>query len=124
RLDQIEVQVAERLKNADIFKKEHVAKALNLSTKQKETIRESLSDLDKDQKELREEAKGDFQKMRETMQKIQKLRAGTFAKITKGFNDEQKKAWTELKGKEFKMEMGFGPGGGGKRGKKKDKSDF
>jgi hypothetical protein len=124
RLDQLEVQLAVQGKNPEVFKRDNVAKALNLTTKQKETIKSSLDDLEKDAKELREEAKGDRQKMREIFQKINKLRQETYAKITKSFSEDQTKAFKDLQGDKFEFpKMGFGPGGKGGK-KKKDKSDF
>src|SRR5262249_40423804 len=108
-----------------IFKNETVAKGLKLTDKQKSMIKDTLSSVEQDAKELREEAKGDREKMREIFQKIGKLREGAYTKITKSLSDDQKKAWKEMQGGEFGPTMpAFGGRRGGRGGDKKDKSDF
>jgi hypothetical protein len=125
RLTQIEIQLADRNKSAEVFKRENVAKALKLTDKQKSMIKDTLTSVESDTKELREEAKGDREKFREIQQKIQKLRTEAYTKITKGFSEDQQKAWKEMQGEKFELKMDNPFGGrGGKGGKKKDKSDF
>jgi Spy/CpxP family protein refolding chaperone len=124
RLNEIEYQQADKNKNAQIFQREDVAKALKLTTKQKDTIKDALGDLEKDQKELFEEAKGDKDKFREVFKKVGKLREETYTKITKSFSEDQKKAWKDLQGEKFEGKLQFGPGGGKGGKKRKDKSDF
>src|SRR5262245_49016421 len=56
RLAEIEFQVVTRkenkLKSPQIFANEHIQKALKLTTDQKKTVKETLTELDKDFKEL------------------------------------------------------------------------
>lgn len=112
RLLQIEVQVAAKGNQPNIFTNETVQKALKLSDKQKSTVKSMLSELEKDVKELMEDAKGDREKFMGAFKKMQTMGKETFDKITKSFSDEQKQAWKELQGEEFKGELrpaGFRP---------------
>ena len=120
RLLGIEVQVAEKNKTAAIFKNAVVVKALAMTDKQKETLKELLSDNEKDAKELFEDAKaaGDFSKFREVGQKVQKMSAATYTKVSKGLSEKQVEAWKELKGEKFEVVF---PKGGGFKGKDKPK---
>ena len=120
RLLGIEVQVAEKNKTAAIFKNAEVVKALAMTDKQKETLKELLSDNEKDAKELFEDAKaaGDFSKFREVGQKVQKMSAATYTKVSKGLSEKQVEAWKELKGEKFEVVF---PKGGGFKGKDKPK---
>lgn len=117
RFTEIEVQVAVKNNQADIFNRPDIAKALSLTDKQKATIKDSITELEKDIKEVREELKGNF---RELMPKIQKLSQGTFEKITKTFTDAQKKTLKEMQGTTFELKMDAFPGFGKGKGKKKD----
>jgi hypothetical protein len=120
RLNELEVQAAIQMNQPSIFKQAHIQKALKLSDKQKELVKETLTDLDKDLKELREDAKGDFSKFKEMMTKTQSMNKEAFSKIAKTFNDDQKTAWKELQGEKFDGKFfSFG-----KFGKKKKKDDF
>ena len=124
RLLGIEVQVAEEKKTAPIFKNADVVKALVLSDKQTDTVKELLSDNEKDAKELFEEAAGDRTKMRGIGQKVQKMSAESFTKIFKGLSEKQLVAWKELKGDKFEVTFpkfgGFNPKGKGKEKKTDD----
>lgn len=122
RLGEIEVQAAIQLNQPSIFKREHVQKALKLTDKQKEMVKESLSDLEKDVKEVMEDAKGDKEKFFGAFQKVAGMNKETFTKITKTLTDEQKKIWKEMQGEKF--EGNLNPFGKGKFGKKKNKDDF
>ncbi len=128
RFHEIEIQVAAERTDAKIFGHSGIQKALKLTSKQQEAIKETLSDLDKDIKEVQEDAKGDKQKMFGTFKKIQGLNKDAYEKITKGLTEEQAKAWKELGGEKFdtkELFKGFGKGGkGGKGGKKKKNDDF
>jgi hypothetical protein len=122
RFFQLEIQDAAKRTSPDIFKNEEVQKGLSLTTAQKDKIKTSLTELEKDRQELAEDAKGDFSKMREMFTKVNTLNKDTYDKITKSLSDDQKKAWKELQGDEFKGEFRppFGKGKGGKREKPKD----
>jgi hypothetical protein len=131
RFAQIEVYVATLSHDGNIFKREDVQKALKLSAKQKEAVKETLADLEKDIREVREDAKGGGkEKFRELGKKIQGLQKDSFEKITKSFSDDQSKTWKEMAGDKFDYKpegFGFGKGGKGKKGKKdgdKKKDDF
>jgi len=125
RLTEIEVQLATKNNNPGIFKNAAVVKILKLTDKQKDAIKETLSDLEKDTKEVREEGGKDFRKMGE---KIQKLNKDAYTKITKSLTEDQAKVWKDAGGEKFdyKEENPFGKGKGGKGGKKgkKDKDDL
>ncbi len=115
RLHEIEVQAAIQNKNPQIFKQERIQKALKLTDKQKETVKETLNDLEKDIREMMEDAKGDKEKLFGSFQKMRDMNQETFTKITKTLTDEQKKTWKDIQGEEFKGSLNpFG-----KFGKKK-----
>ncbi len=123
RLHEIEVNVARQFNSPNIFKNTAVVKALKLTPKQEVTVKETLSDLAKDTKEVQDEAKGakgDKGAFFKTMQKVQSLNKEAYEKITKSLNDDQQKTLKELGGKEFKLEFGKGGFGKGKKNKKKD----
>jgi hypothetical protein len=123
RLAQLEVQAAARTNQVRIFQKEKVQSALKLTGKQKEMVKETVSDLEKDAKELFSDAAGDREKMQAAFKKIQGLNKEAFTKVTKSFTEAQKTAWKEIQGDEFKgslqPQFGFGKGKG-----KKKKDDF
>jgi len=125
RFQEIQVQVATKNNSLEIFKNEDVAKALKLTDKQKEKIKESLTDLQKDVKELFEDAKGDREKFGAAMKKVGGLRKDAFEKITKDLTSDQQKIWKTLGGEKFelKMEGGFGRDKGKRPGKDKRKRE-
>ena len=98
RLLGIEVQVSEKNKTVTIFKNADVIKALALTDKQTESVKEQLSTFEADSKELMEDAKGDFTKMRGIMQKMQKMGGATFDKIVKSLSEKQVAAWKDIQG--------------------------
>jgi hypothetical protein len=123
RFTQIEIQQATKNKRPGIFAHKEVEKILKLSDKQKETIKETLSDLEKDVKEVMDEAK-DFKKKGAAFKKTTAMRGETYEKITKSLTKDQQKAWETAGGEEFKGKLEFG---GGKKRKNKDekkKDDF
>lgn len=121
RLLGIEVQLAEKNKTAAIFKNAVVVKALAMTDKQKETVKELLSDNEKDAKELREEAGEDRSKFRAIGKKIQTMSAESYTKVSKSLSEKQLEAWKELKGEKF--EVVFPKFGGGKGKDKAKKND-
>jgi hypothetical protein len=125
RLMQIEVQLAARNKNARIFANPEVVSALKLNDKQQKTVKSTLSDLEKDTKELMDDAKGDFQKRFQAMRKAGEMNQEAYATITKTFSEDQNKAFKDLGGKAFDYKPEFGGFGGGRgKGKGKKKDDF
>jgi hypothetical protein len=123
RFQEIEVQVATRITDPNLFKHSGVVKALKLTSKQQETVKEALSDLEKDAKEVMEDAKGDFSKFKGAFKKVQTLRKDTFEKITKGLTEEQQKTLKDLSGEKFDYVPDKFGGKGGKGGKNKKKKD-
>jgi hypothetical protein len=121
RLGQLEVQAAIQNNQPSIFKREDIQKALKLSDKQIATVKDTLTEIEKDGKELMEEAKGDFSKFKEVMTKMTDMNKEGFSKIAKSLTEEQKKIWTEMQGEKFEGKLT--PTFGGKGGKKK-KDDF
>jgi hypothetical protein len=119
RFFQLEVQSAAKGNQAAIFGREDVQKAMKFTSEQKDKIKSALSELQKDSKEVFEDAQGDREKMQGAMKKLQGLGKDTFDKITKSLSDDQKKAWKEIQGDEFKGEFRSNPFGKGK-GKKRD----
>jgi len=134
RLVQIEVQLATKNNSVRIFNNPDIQKALNLTEKQKKTLKSTLSDLDKDTKELFEDAKGDFKKLRGMREKMTEMNKEAFTTVTKTLTDEQKKTWKTLGGEKFEGKgfpfEGFGGGFGKEKGKgrkdkgRKKKDDF
>jgi Spy/CpxP family protein refolding chaperone len=92
-----------------------VRKELKLTDKQKEQIKETLSDLRKDFEDLRKDAGGDREKMAAATKKMQKLTRDAMLKLVNSFTPEQKKAYKELRGEPFKFVPDAPFGGGGFR---------
>ena len=123
RLGEIEVQLLVKDKNLDLFKNADAVKALKLTSKQKEELKEAMTDIEKDSKEILEDAKGDFRKRFAAQTKINKMRGEAFDKVVKSLDADQTKALKTAEGKSFDYKPDFGggrPGGGKKGGKKKD----
>jgi len=123
RLAQIEIQTA----GLQAFAREDVAKALNLSDKQKEEAKEIGDEVGKDAREIMADVGRDMDKRAEAMKKVAKLRKDAIDKVAKTLSEEQQKAWKDLTGEPFELKMeaggGFGFPGGGKgkgKGAKKD----
>lgn len=121
RFFQIELQAAAKNNSPAIFKREDVQKALSLTDSQKTSVKDALTDLEKDVRELMEDAKGDREKFLGAMKKMQTMSKESFDKITKSLSEEQKKAWKDIQGEPFKGE--FRPSFGGGRPRTKPKKD-
>jgi Spy/CpxP family protein refolding chaperone len=116
RLKQIELQQ----RGTQAFKEPKVQTALKFTNEQKEKVNTILEDSAKELKAVMEEARGgNFQGLRE---KMTNLRKETDERLDSVLTAQQKTAWKDMIGAEFKMDRGgFGGFGGGKRGfKKKD----
>jgi hypothetical protein len=122
RFQEIEVQVATKNTDPNLFKHSGIVKALKLTSKQQETVKEALSDLDKDTREVFEDAKGDKGKFKGVFKKVQTLRKDAYDKITKGLTEEQQKTLKDLGGEKFDLVIEKGKFG--KKGKDKKKDDF
>ena len=114
RLHQIEVQVG----GLNALTKDDVAKTLSLTEKQIADAKGIEDDLRKDAGELFKG--GDKDKFAETMAKVQTLRKEAATKFISGLSAEQKKAYKELTGDEFKGKL-EAPTGGRPRPNKTDK---
>lgn len=121
RLTEIEVQQATKTSNPHIFKNAAVVKILKLTDKQKDAVKETVTDLEKDVKEVFDDAGKDREKRQAAGKKVQGLRKDAFTKITKSFSEDQTKAWKDAAGEAFdlKVENPFK----GKKGGKKKKND-
>jgi Spy/CpxP family protein refolding chaperone len=117
RYGEIQLWMAEIGQDLKIFTKDGTVKALSLTDKQVKAVKDAMTDMEKDLKELREEAKGDFRKI---FTKSRELRKEAWDKFTGTFTAAQKKAWETAKGEKFEMPR-FGGGGGGGRPKKDSK---
>jgi hypothetical protein len=109
RLKQIELQVA----GFNAFSREDVQKDLKLTDKQKTEVQDIGKDM---QKRVMEMFQGGFdpEKAQENQKKMQAMNKDNLEKVVKSFNDEQKKAWTEMLGKPFNyVPAPFGRRGGG-----------
>jgi Spy/CpxP family protein refolding chaperone len=103
RINQLKVQAA----GLYAFGKDDVVTALKLTDKQKKDIAGQKDDLDKNAKDLFDNAQGDQDKMRDAFRKVLAMRKEAVDKVVDGLNDDQKKAWKELTGDKF--EFDFGP---------------
>jgi len=120
RLLGIEAQVAEQQNQPRIFANADVQKALNFTEKQKEAVKELMTDMEKDVRELFQDAQGDREKFGAAMKKVQTMSKEAYTKINKTLTSEQKAAWKELKGEKVEIRLG-GPGGFGRPGKRPEK---
>src|SRR5262245_32042176 len=113
RLNQIEVQNA----GLDAFDRDDVKKALKLTEKQQDAIKDAKKDLQSDVKELLTDARGDREKLTAAFKKVGELRTKATDKVLKSLTADQKKEWDKLTGKKFEMKMEGFPGFGGGRPK-------
>jgi hypothetical protein len=121
RLRQIDLQV----KGYKALNDSKVQMALKLSTEQKDNLKTILDDSDKEMKEVMKEAQGGGGGFQGVFEKLTTLRKEAQDKAMGVLNAEQKSAWQEMTGEEFKMDPQGGFGGkGGRGGKgKKNKND-
>jgi Spy/CpxP family protein refolding chaperone len=110
RFKQIKVQVA----GVQAFLEPDVQKELKLTDKQKADAKAAIDDVQKDVRELFQEAQGNPEKMREVGKKVQALRQEAFDKVAGTLSADQKKTWAEMTGPKFelKLEPIRRPGGG------------
>jgi hypothetical protein len=110
RFKQLQLQSRMMFAGPGILIDPEVAKELKLSDSQKDDIKQINEDLQKDIKELFSGGGG-----QEAFKKVAGLRKDAMDKSVKLLKDEQKKAWTEMKGKDFEFQFGRGRGrrGGG-----------
>jgi Spy/CpxP family protein refolding chaperone len=126
RFGEIQIQVAKKTNDANLFKREEIQKLLKLTDKQKDSVKETLADLDKDVKEVRDDAKGDRAKAKASREKITTLQKDAFEKISKALTEDQAKSLKDASGESFEYKSdfgGFGKDKGKGKGNKKDKKD-
>jgi len=114
RLSQIQIQ----LKGIRAFTESEVQTRLKLSDEQKESITTIIEDSDKERRDLRGEGgKGGFGAA--NREKTEAITKAAREKVDGVLSADQRKAYRQMTGPEFKMEFsGFG-GAGGAGGKKK-----
>jgi len=111
RLAQIEFQVVtsekNKMKNPRVFGNAHVQKALKLTDDQKKTVKETITELDKDFKELDDDAKDDLQKQFQNFRKKGEKNNEAYQKIYKALDDDQKKSFSKVGGEKFELKLEF-----------------
>ena len=111
RLSQIQLQ----LRGIRAFTDEQVQTRLKITPEQKESITSIVEDSDKERRELFGKGGGGFDR-----EKSDAITKEARAKVDGVLSADQRKAFRQMTGPEFKMELGgFGGGGGGFGGKKK-----
>jgi membrane-bound lytic murein transglycosylase len=122
RLAQIEFQQVTKgkMKNPRILANTHIQKALKLTDEQKKTVKDTITELDKDFKELDDEAKDDFQKQFANFRKKAELNNEAYEKIVKKLDDDQKKDFDKAGGEKFTLKVDFPFGKDKKKDDKKD----
>jgi hypothetical protein len=116
RLKQIVVQAS----GVRAFSRDDVQSALKLTDAQKKDVDSAETDVQKSIGETMQNAfQGGFDpdKMAEARKKIQGITTDAVDKIVKGLTDDQKKAWKDLTGDKFEIDLGElfrGPGGLGR----------
>jgi hypothetical protein len=112
RLSQIQLQ----LRGIRAFADSEVQTRLKLSAEQKESIDTIIEDSDKERRELFGKGAGGFDR-----DKIEALTKEAREKVDGVLSADQRKAFRQMAGPEFKLEFGgFGGGGGKKKFQKKD----
>jgi hypothetical protein len=120
RIKQIEVQLG----GLGALVTEDVSKALKLSEKQVSDAKGALDDVRKDSAEIFKDAGfKDKEKAAEAREKVSKLNKEATAKFISSLSADQKKAYKDLIGDEFKGKIEFTFGGGRPGKDKKDKEE-
>lgn len=113
RLKEIELQQ----RGPRAFSDPKIQKSLKFSQEQRDNVVTILDDAKKDMAELKKGGGKGFDP--EVFKKLQAMNTEVSEKLTNVLTAEQKRSWKQMQGDEFKLEFGFGKGGG-KKGKKKD----
>jgi Spy/CpxP family protein refolding chaperone len=117
RLRQIELQT----RGTQAFLDAHVQKELKITPEQSGNIKTILDDSRKEQAEAFKEAQGGGGGFGAVQEKLAELRKETTEKVQAVLTSDQRRAFKQLVGEEFKLDMkGFGGGGKGKGKKKQD----
>jgi len=101
RFHQIEIQVG----GLRAFDRDDVKKALKLTDKQAEELKKAAGELQTDVQKLRQDARGDREKMAAAQKKIDEMTAKAMEKAAEGLNADQKTAWKELVGEKFELKV-------------------
>jgi hypothetical protein len=106
RFNQVALQSTMRFIGPTIYADPDIQKDLKLNDEQKDKIKTLTGDLAKERDQMFKDAAGDPEKFQEVRKKMEGLNKETSDKISKLLSTEQKKAFEELKGEEFKFPMG------------------
>jgi transketolase len=106
RLKQIEIQLGGLM----ALTHEDVQKTLKMTDKQVSDVKGLSEDLAKDQQAMFKDAGKDKDKAKEAREKVATLRKEATTKFLTGLTADQKKAYAELTGAEFKGKIEFGMG--------------
>jgi Spy/CpxP family protein refolding chaperone len=118
RFKQIDLQVSGLV----ALGREDVQKELKLTDEQKNKIKEISENLQKEMREIFQDAGQDREKRQEAQKKIATMRTEAFDKVKAALTDEQKATWKEMVGEKFEIKLEPGrPGGGRGKGKGADK---
>jgi hypothetical protein len=111
RLAEIEFQVVtnknNKMRNPRVFANEHVQKGLKLTSDQKKTVKETITELEKDFKELDDDAKDDPMKQFQNFRKKMTKNNEAYDKIVKALDDDQKKSFDKVGGDKFELKLDF-----------------
>jgi hypothetical protein len=102
RFNQIHVQT----QGLSAFQDETVVKALKLTDKQKDELKGMADDFAKDTQGMFKDAGKDKDKLAEVQKKIATMRKETLEKAASKLTDDQKKAWKDLVGEPFELQLG------------------
>jgi hypothetical protein len=116
RLRQIDLQQ----KGLEAFKDTKLQKELKITAEQVENITSIMKESDKERAELFKGARGDFKEIGE---KMRTLRKETSDKVMEALNADQRKAYKQMLGDEFKLEFPSFGGGNFKKKLERPKND-
>ncbi len=105
RLHQIEIWAALQRGNLEVLTQERIQKALKLTDKQKDMIKETSETLNKDRREAFQNAGMDREKMQEAMKKIGEKSKSAVEKFLGGLSPDQKSAFKALTGEKFEVKF-------------------
>lgn len=114
RFKQIQIQVQLQREGPAVFAAEEVQKSLKLTDDQKDKLKGLAGEMRKDTGELMRDLRGGGEAAAEARKKMQTVAKEYTTKAKETLTDEQKKAWKELTGAPFELQMGR-PGGDRRR---------
>jgi len=105
RLSQIEFQASVTAKSPRAFANPYVEKQLKLTSDQKKTVKDTIAELDKDFKEMDDDAKDDVRKFFTNFVKKQKKNAEAYDKIVESLDADQKKSFDKVGGDKIDLKV-------------------